>query len=172
MKKLILIILFIGISSTVKSQFSKNDSLFVGKRGNVIWDRKIHVFNLGNEEWTSYYRIYFKRAGDTEWHKVRKLGANIFPYLKKSDTAMSNFYEFKRHKKQSYVLLLSAITILTGWMFYTAHELNRTNDISTYIKPIPLTMLAGFEVCFYLGKRKNTKGDLKLIQAVRLANTL
>ena len=171
MKKCIYLLIIISLSLNLGAQFSKNDSLFVGKRGNVIWDRKINVFNLGNEKWTSYYRIYFKKAGDSDWQKVGRFGKNIYPHLSKSEEVLLNYNTYKAQKKQSYVLLSSAIGILTGWTLYTAYELNRTNDITVYLKPIPIAMLVGFEVCFYLGKRKNTKGDLYLIQAIRKTNS-
>src|SRR5687767_143508 len=100
------------------AQFSKNDSLFVGKRGNVVRDRKISVFNLGNEKWNYYYAIYFRTAAQPAWRKTGLTGRHIEPCFRKNDAAMALFRQYQRDKKTSYVLLAASITFLTGWAFY------------------------------------------------------
>ncbi len=153
------------------AQTLHQDSLYIGKRGNVVWNRPISTRNIGNVKFTSYYTIFYRHSSFDQWRRVGLLGKNIEPLLlNKNDNCAKGFLQYKKNKKESYWLLGLAGGFLASWTLYTAIELNRSNSIQTYIKPIPLALLAGFELCFYLGKQINNKGDQHLNYAVYYYN--
>jgi hypothetical protein len=169
-KSIFICVPFLLFAVSLKAQFSKSDSLQVGKRGNVIWDRKISVFNLGNEQWNYYYKIFYRSGTDAHWHKTGPLGRKLKPYFENNEAAKQQFNLYRRQKKRSFLMLGAAGASLGAWTTYTAYELNRTNDLKTYVKPLPLLLLTSYFVTFYFGRKTNIKGDIHLLRAVRSVN--
>lgn len=171
LKKLFLLITYFIFLNEVKSQTLLHDSLYVGKRGNVVWNRKIATTHMANEQFTSFYPIFYRTSSANKWQKAGWLGKNISSQLLASNEKIAKeFSLYKKNKKASYWMMGAAAGFITGWTVYTAVELNKTNSVRAYIKPISLLLLGGFEVSFYIGRRLNTNGDKYLNYAVYYYN--
>jgi hypothetical protein len=167
-KSLILLVITLASNESAHAQFFSRDYLFVGKRGNVVWDRKISVVNMGNEKWNFYYPIYFKTSVDTNWKKTGILGSRIKPLL--NESALPSFESYRRKKLISYYLLGVSVGSLMSWAYYTSYKMVETNSLKAYIHPVSLLLLGSYVVCFEAGKKVNVRGDIFLVKAVMAVN--
>ncbi len=181
MNKLLLLCL---ILSTFVSCFSQNSrqadtNILIGKRKNIIWDRKITGKNIGNMFYNSYYPIYFKPSIKTQWQKIGLLGQNIQPYLSDNDSSYKLFRKYRQNKGISYASLPVTSACLLIWA-YSAGAYNLRNNIGkdpiyifgSYLRPYSLVFLGSYFVSYYLGMRFNARGDIYLKKSVDYRNSL
>lgn len=169
MKGEVLIFLLLFACARLDGQFSRNDFLFVGKRGNVIWDRRVSVFNMGNDKWNAYYAIRFRSSIDTNWKKAGLLGGRLRPFM--MDSAERREFSFYRRKKLgSYLLVAASAGSIVFWSWYTTDHMVKTGSLRSYLKPLSIISLASYIVCLEVGKKVNVRGDIFLLNAVRKVN--
>lgn len=168
--KVFLLISFVMF--TIYSGFCQVEKLYLGKRKNVFWDRKVSQSNLGSI-YTYYYPIFFKTSLNKKYAKTGLFGKNIGPHLNLDiPLVASEFKNYKANKKWSYVLLGATITSLSAWIYTSAKYMDRTGDyrILAFFRPQSLSLLGGYFVCFYSSIYLNLNGDKHLKKAVYVHN--
>lgn len=181
MKKIVFVLM--GIMFSFKlclSQNTKDSILYIGKRGNVVWDRHIQAKHLGKMFYTYYYPIFYKMPVDNQrrWKKIGLLGKRVAPYLTEPKS-QALFLKYQHQKLISYIALPVTVSCLAGWAYWGGQynwKYNRNNPeigkvIGAYFRPVGVTLLVGYFVSFYGGMYLNTKADLYLKKAVESRNT-
>ncbi|MEI7587701.1 hypothetical protein, partial [Runella sp.] len=87
-------ILFITllIFSLGTSLFAQNPNIYLGKRKNIVWDRKIDYRNLGSI-YTYYYPVYYK-TNTQSYRKAGMFGGRLAPYMATDPEAWTEFKKF------------------------------------------------------------------------------
>jgi len=169
MKYLVLIATLISSINIIHSQ---QNHITIGKRTNVIRDRKIDSINLGTMN-TVFYPIFYK-IGNKKYEKTGAYGKHLYPYLNHSIKEVNNeFNKFKRNKLISHILLASSISFLSIWLYrapnlYINPANNSLKDI--YIKNNQYLFLIGYSISITSSMILNVRGDKKLINSIRFHN--
>jgi hypothetical protein len=165
-------ILILCFSFYIRIEAQTNDTIILGKRLNTVWGRKISPDNMANFRFTSYYKIYFKLGSNGTWRRTGVFGKKLHPYLKNDEAIQLNFNEYKKAKRQSYVLYFGSVIGIYAWEAYLVHRWSLVNQfyLSSLWEPASLALFILPEISFYIGRKRNIKGDLKLMRAVYLNN--
>lgn len=75
------LILLLSTFFYINSLQSQNHFIYLGKKGNVLWNKKIHASNLGHP-FTYYYPIYYKTSQSRKYSKTGIFGKSIKPELR------------------------------------------------------------------------------------------
>lgn len=148
--------------------FSQTNSIQIGKRKNIIWDRAIQASNLGSI-YNYYYPIYFKTTKRPYFVQSGILGEEIKQVLNLDLPKVSaEFDQYRKDKKVSYLLLGSAIASLGTWTYLSADYLSRNEDqgFRAFFKPKPLIFLGAYCAGISYSIHLNLKGDKHLRNAV------
>jgi len=167
--KLLLTIFFVQAIFNCSSQ---NEYITLGKRKNLIWDRKIDSTNLATM-YTYYYPVYFK-VNDSKFSKAGIYGRHLFPYLSYSGKQVnSEFYKFRRNKIFSHVLLASSVSFLLFWIYRGAKYYANTGDnnpFNMYFKNKQALFILGYTFSITGSIFLNIRGDKKLINTINFHN--
>lgn len=151
---------------------SQNEYITLGKRKNIIWDRKIDSTNLATM-YTYYYPIFFK-INDSKFTKIGLYGKHLFPHLNYSVKEVNTeFYKFRRNKILSHILLTSSISFLSFWIYRGAKYYIKTGDnnpFNAYFKNKQSLFIIGYTVSISSSIFLNIRGDKKLINAIKIHN--
>ncbi|MFP5470049.1 MAG: hypothetical protein ACLGGV_00490 [Bacteroidia bacterium] len=150
--------------------FKFTDSLFVGKRKNFIWDRKIDEKNLGDTKYTYYYPIYYNTNSNPKYQYIGLLGGNIKERLFLYDDSKREFIKYRNRKTISFVLLPAAIGGIILWVDKGAEEVINSQP-NPFLSQNSLPYLGIFFAGFMGGIYINTKADLNLRLSVTLYNS-
>lgn len=147
---------------------AQSEQIYLGKKGNVIWDKEISSGNL-ESIFTYYYPIYHKTSSTKNYERTGVFGKKIESKLNLNLPEVSDeFKQYKNKKKWSYILLGGAVTCISAWAYTSASYMDRTKDykIGAFFKPQHLPLLGGYFACFYGSIHLNLKGDRNLKNAV------
>lgn len=164
----IIILTFLIIFSFLNVLHSQNEKVFIGKKGNVIWDKKISSSNL-NSMFTYYYPIYYKTTENKNFQKVGIWGNKLESHLNLNIPHVNEeFKKYKRNKELSYLLLGGTVTFISSWTYSSLNYMENTGDyrMRAFFKPQQLPHLVGYFACFYGSIHLNLKGDKNLRNAV------
>lgn len=170
MRIIIIILPFLILSFL--SGYAQDEMIYLGKKGNIIWDKNISQANLASP-FNYYYPIYYKTNMINKFQKIGIFGKHIAPSLSTSIPEITKeFKKYKRDKKLSYVLLGGAITSLSMWTYTSASYIDKTGDygVRAFFKPQHVPYLLGYFGCFYGSIQLNLAGDKHLRNAVLYHN--
>jgi len=130
-----LLLLFSLVSFGQKTDTLKYE-IELGKKGNIIYNRKISFHNMGVYS-TPFTRIFFKESKFDEFKSVGFLGRKIKPIIQENPLALIEFKKYRNYKLASYTTLASAPIITMVW-FASANYYNRRFAMSRRRGPINL----------------------------------
>jgi hypothetical protein len=149
---------------------NKNDSIFIGKRGNLVWDKKIQEINLGNTWFTYYYPIYFKRNRNDEFQRIGFLGNKLKDDLNSLPASKREFKKYRIKKSLSFFALPVAASSLLIWTNIGIDEVIIGHP-RPFLSNKSLPFLGTYLICFTGGIYLNTKADINLLISVRNYNS-
>lgn len=144
----------------------------LGKRRNLVWDRRISPSNLGSNL-TYYYPIFFRTSEHGAYEKTGVLGGRIRPILNLNLPEVEDrFKRYRTCKALSYVLLGGTVAALSAWTCTSVRSIiqNDDLDIGAFFAPRRLPLLGAYFACYYGSIYLNLRGDRQLQKAVAAHN--
>ena len=147
----------------------------LGKRGNILYNRKISFHNIGVYS-TVFKRIYFKQNKFDEFKSIGFLGWKIKPLIKDNALALIEFKKYRRNKLASYATLVSTPIIAIAWLASASYynrrtlksrrraPLNLVPDGAFYLFPFSILGLTFGSVLL------NQQADHHLLMSTEIAN--
>lgn len=126
-KTIIVLFLVLTVFQNVlgQQQDSIKYNIELGKRGNILYNRKISFHNIGVYS-TAFKRIYFKESKYDEFKSIGFLGWKIKPLLKNNSLAYKEFKKYRNYKLASYTTLASAPIVAIAWLASASYYNRRT----------------------------------------------
>ncbi len=97
----------------------------LGKRGNIIFNRKISFQNMGVYS-SPFARVFFKEGKFDDYKSIGFLGWKIKPLIKDNTLALIEFKKYRKNKLASYATLASAPMIAILWLASASYYNRRT----------------------------------------------
>lgn len=147
----------------------------LGKRGNILFNRKISFHNIGIFS-SPFKRIFFKESKYDEFKSIGFLGWKIKPLLKNNSLAFKEFKKYRNYKLASYATLASAPIVAIAWLA-TANYYNRRTAMTRRRAPMNLVpdgafylfpfSILGLSISSIL---LNQQADRHLLMATEISN--
>lgn len=174
MKQSFTLLVLIIFSLLSLSAQEENPTIYLGKRGMTIFDRKISEFNLGRFG-TAGRRIFFKVGEQDDFQGIGFFGQKILPYLQDDQLAMEEFDRYRKNRIAAFSASVISSGCMLGWLIRTSDniEQSRGNTIAQvlFTEPGAAVLLASGITSSLASSLLFMKSDIDLFNAVQLFNS-